>query len=44
LEVCENIRVVYYSFKAPWPVTSRDFYVVAGEKITVIINKNNFFK
>jgi len=34
LEVCENIRVVYYSFKAPWPVTSRDFYVVAGEKIT----------
>jgi len=34
LEVCENIRVVYYSFKAPWPVTSRDFFVVAGEKIT----------
>jgi hypothetical protein len=34
LEVCENVRVVYYSFKAPWPVTSRDFYVVAGEKIT----------
>jgi len=34
LEVCENIRVVYYSFKAPWPVASRDFYVVAGEKIT----------
>jgi len=34
LEVCENIRVVYYSFKSPWPVTNRDFYVVAGEKIT----------
>jgi len=34
LEVCENIRVVYYSFKAPWPVTGRDFFVLAGEKIT----------
>jgi len=34
LEVCPNIRVVYYSFKAPWPVTSRDFFVLAGEKIT----------
>jgi hypothetical protein len=47
LEVCENIRVVYYSFKAPWPVTSRDFYVVAGEKITddgIVISAVNSVK
>jgi hypothetical protein len=34
MEVCENVRLVYYSFKAPWPVTNRDFIVCAGEKIT----------
>lgn len=34
MEVSENVRLVYYSFKAPWPVTNRDFFVCAGEKIT----------
>jgi len=34
MEICDNIRLVHYSFKAPWPVTSRDFVVCAGEKIT----------
>jgi len=34
MEVCDNVRLVYYSFKAPWPVTNRDFFVCAGEKIT----------
>jgi hypothetical protein len=34
LEVTPNIRVTYYAFKAPWPVTSRDFVVLAGEELT----------
>ena len=34
LEVTPNIRVAYYSFKAPWPVTNRDFLTVAGETLT----------
>jgi hypothetical protein len=36
MEICQNVRLVYYSFKAPWPVTNRDFFACAGEKITVI--------
>lgn len=35
LEVTPNIRVAYYSFKAPWPVNNRDFLTVAGETLTV---------
>jgi hypothetical protein len=34
LEVTPNIRVAYYSFKAPWPVNNRDFLTVAGETLT----------
>eukprot|EP01089_Gocevia_fonbrunei_P018888 TRINITY_DN64_c0_g1_i1.p1 TRINITY_DN64_c0_g1~~TRINITY_DN64_c0_g1_i1.p1 ORF type:complete len:357 (-),score=101.81 TRINITY_DN64_c0_g1_i1:41-1111(-) len=31
LQITKDYRVVYYSFSAPWPVTSRDFVTVAGE-------------
>jgi hypothetical protein len=34
MEITDNIRLVYYKFSAPWPVSSRDFVVCAGEKIT----------
>jgi len=33
LEVTPDIRVVYYAFSAPWPVSSRDFCCIAGESI-----------
>ncbi|KAL6046317.1 START domain containing protein [Balamuthia mandrillaris] len=33
LEVTPSIRVTYYKFKAPWPVTNRDFVVIAGETL-----------
>jgi hypothetical protein len=33
LEITPSLRVAYYKFKAPWPVTSRDFVVLAGETL-----------
>jgi len=33
MEITESVRLVYYKFSAPWPVTSRDFVVCAGEKL-----------
>lgn len=31
--VTKEIRVVYYAFSAPWPVSARDFICIAGESI-----------
>lgn len=35
IELTPTVRVCNYKFSAPWPVASRDFVIIAGEKITV---------
>jgi hypothetical protein len=32
-----TVRICNYKFSAPWPVASRDFVIIAGEKITVCV-------
>jgi hypothetical protein len=34
IELTPTVRVCNYKFSAPWPVTARDFVIIAGEKIT----------
>jgi len=34
IELTPTVRVCNYKFSAPWPVASRDFVIIAGEKIT----------